>query len=129
MKKEIIKIIENKQKEVMQGSIISDYYEGYWAGLDFIKRKIEGMIKEKKKENKKEEELTDKICPVCGEKLFKHFHTVHGRFEPYYHWFWCRNFCELDCNNCKHSFRDECTVWFCLHYSSYNPIKYEGEKK
>lgn len=127
---EIIKlkeIIKKSKKNCLEGNV-SQYYEGYWAGLDFIEREMDKIVQKEKEKDKGNFIETSMKCPICGELIFKHFHTAYGRHFPYYHWFWCRNYCELDCTNCIHSNKDECNANFCLHNSGYEPIPYEGDK-
>ena len=98
--------------------------------LDLCKEHFEEFEKKEKEEKAKEDEIfkkTDFKGPECGEPVFNHYHIIHG-LHPEYRWFWCRNWHNLYCNNCRHgldSHGDECTAFFCLNGSGWEPIEKE----
>jgi hypothetical protein len=72
----------------------------------------------------KEFQDTQYICPVCTEKVFKHFHR---RDNPYnqtykYLWFICLNGCDIGCINCRHcNTHGDCNLDFCMNISNWKP--------
>jgi len=68
-------------------------------------------------------ELTDMICPECGNVVYKHFHRRDRMNHTYeYVWFWCSNFCVLGCGNCiSADTHGECGAQFCINKSNWKP--------
>ena len=79
---------------------------------------------EKKAKISKKFEKTDFKCPECGEPVFKYHHTTYGLY-PEHRYFWCPNYCDLDCSNCINTDDESCIAFFCLHMSSWSPKKKE----
>ena len=127
--------INGKTKYVdICGEIIEGYKmiesHGLFYRLDLCKKHFEEFDKKEKEEKTKENkryEKTDFKCPECGKPVLKHYHIKHGLY-PEYRWFWCPNWHELYCNNCKHatdSHGDLCGAFFCLKGSGWEPIEKE----
>ena len=95
--------------------------------LDLCKECFEELEEKKKEEKekvKKDYEKTDFKCPECGSPVFKHRHIKSGLY-PEYRLFWCPNYCDLYCHNCKHgtdTHGDVCGAFFCLNGSGWEPF-------
>ncbi len=74
----------------------------------------------------KKPELTEMICPHCGNEVYKHFHR-HDDYQSRswdYRWFTCFNLCDLGCGCCnKVDTHGDCSALFCHNKSSWEPRK------
>ncbi len=96
--------------------------KGLFFRLDLCQKHLDEFeVKEKEGEDF---EKTDFKCPECDGPIFRHYHIRRGIY-PEYSWFWCPNYHELSCGNCKFgtdSHGDFCGAFFCLHNSGWEPI-------
>lgn len=135
MKTRCMKIIYRKEDKILICGKVSKEYKfledkGLFFRISLCKEHLDEYEKNKKIEQEKEAKRfkkTDFKCPECGEPIFKHYHIRRGLY-PEYRWFWCQNWHDLYCGNCEHgtdSHGDECTAFFCLNGSGWEPLKKE----
>jgi len=76
-------------------------------------------------------EKTEMICPECGEEVFKHFHRHDDYITQTFDWrhYWCKNMCNLGCNNCiSVDTHGDCCAEFCYNKSNWTPVQFKNDK-